>query len=113
MQEFALLALVMLLGLGAYWAMVVFPKQRDFTKRQRYVRALAAGDEVVTYGGIVGRVISIESDKGIAMVEIADGVVVRLITAALVQSYDPEEFAKAARAGLEEEPESKTTTETS
>jgi preprotein translocase YajC subunit len=106
MQEFALLALVMLLGLGAYWAMVVFPKQRDFTKRQRYVQALAAGDEVVTYGGIVGRVISIETDKGIAHVEIADGVIVRLITAALVQPYDPEAFARAARAGIEEDPTS-------
>ena len=104
MQEFALLALVMLLGLGAYWAMVVFPKQRDFTKRQRYVRELAAGDEVVTYGGIVGRVVSIEAGKGIAHVEIAEGVVVRLITAALVQPYDEVEFAKAARAGIEEEP---------
>jgi preprotein translocase subunit YajC len=103
MQEFAVLALVLLLALGAYWAMVVFPKQRDFTKRQRYVRALAVGDEVVTYGGIVGRVVSIEVDKGIANVEIADGVVVRLITAALVQPYDPEAFAEAARAGIEEE----------
>jgi preprotein translocase subunit YajC len=103
MNEFALLALVMLLGLGAYWAMVVFPKQRDFTKRQRYVRSLAAGDEVVTYGGIVGKVISIDVDKGIVNVEIADGVVVRLITAALVQAYDPEVFAQAARAGIESE----------
>jgi len=103
MPEFAVLALVMLLGLGAYWAMVVFPKQRDFTKRQRYVRALAAGDEVVTYGGIIGRVISIEPNQGIAHVEIADGVVVRLITAALVQPYDPEAFAQAARAGIEDE----------
>jgi preprotein translocase subunit YajC len=104
MQEFALLALVMLLGLGAYWAMVVFPKQRDFSKRQRYVRTLAAGDEVVTYGGIIGRVVDIEGDKGIAHVEIADGVVVRLITAALVQPYDAEAFAQAARMGVEEEP---------
>jgi preprotein translocase subunit YajC len=104
MQEFAVLALVLLLGLGAYWAMVLFPKQRDFTKRQRYVRALAVGDEVVTYGGIVGKVVSIEVDKGIAQVEIADGVVVRLITAALVQPYDPEEFAKAARVGMADEP---------
>lgn len=104
MQEFALLALVLLLGLGAYWAMVIFPKQRDFTKRQRYVRTLAAGDEVVTYGGIIGRVVDIEAEKGIAHVEIADGIVVRLITAALVQPYDPEAFAQAARAGLEDEP---------
>lgn len=103
MQEFAVLALVLLLGMGAYWAMVIFPKQRDFTKRQRYVRSLAVGDEVVTYGGIVGKVLDIETETGIARVEIADGVVVRLITAALVQPYDPEEFGRAARMGLEEE----------
>ncbi len=103
MQEFAILALVMLLGLGAYWAMVIFPKQRDFTKRQRYVRSLAVGDEVVTYGGIIGKVITIEPETGIARVEIAEGVVVRLVTAALIQPYDPEEFGRAARMGLEEE----------
>ncbi len=101
-MEFVLLALVMLLGLGAYWAMVIFPKQRDFSKRQRYVRSLAAGDEVVTYGGIIGRVLLIDAELGVAQVEIADGVVVRLVTAALVQAYDPEVFAEAARKGLGE-----------
>ncbi len=102
-MEFALLAVVMLLGLGAYWAMVIFPKQRDFTKRQRYVRSLSVGDEVVTYGGVIGKIIGIEAEKGIARVEIADGVVVRLLTAALVQPYNPEEFAKAAQMGIEAE----------
>lgn len=101
-MEFVLLALVMLLGLGAYWAMVIFPKQRDFSKRQRYVRTLAAGDEVVTYGGIIGKVLAIDAELGVAQVEIADGVVVRLVTAALVQAYDPEVFAEAARKGLGE-----------
>lgn len=101
-MEFVLLALVMLLGLGAYWAMVIFPKQRDFSKRQQYVRSLAAGDEVVTYGGIIGKVLAIDAEKGVAQVEIADGVVVRLVTAALVQAYDPEAFAEAARKGLGE-----------
>jgi preprotein translocase subunit YajC len=100
MQEFALLALVLVLALGAYWAMVIFPKQRDFQKRQRYVRSLVPGDEVVTYGGIIGKVIDIEAEKGIAHVEIADGVVVRFVTAALVQPYDPEVFAEAARIGM-------------
>lgn len=99
-MEFAVLALVMLLGLGAYWAMVIFPKQRDFSKRQRYVSALAVGDEVVTYGGIIGKVISVEAEKGVAQVEIADGVVVRLLTAALMQPYDPEAIAEAARLSL-------------
>ncbi len=102
-MEFAVLALVMLLGLGAYWAMVIFPKQRTFTKRQRYVRSLAVGDEVVTYGGIIGKVIEIDADNGIAHLEIADGVVVRLIAAALTQPYDPEEFSRAAQMGNSEE----------
>ena len=105
-MEFVLLAVVMLLGLGAYWAMVIYPKQRDFSKRQRYVRALAAGDEVVTYGGIIGKVLAIDAEKGIARVEIADGVVVRLVTAALVQAYDEEAFAEAARKGLGDTPSS-------
>jgi preprotein translocase subunit YajC len=103
MQEFALFALVALLALGAYWSLVVFPKQRDFTKRQRYVQSLEEGAEVVTYGGVIGRVMKVEAEQGLVHVEVAKGVVVRLITAAIVQPYDPEAFAQAARAGLEPE----------
>ena len=103
MQEFALLAFVMVLVLGAYWTMVIFPKQRDFQKRQRYVRNLTVGDEVVTYGGIIGKVISVEAELGTVQVEIADGVVVRLIAAALVQPYDPTVFAEAAQKSLDDE----------
>lgn len=103
-MEFAVLALVMLLGLGAYWAMVVFPKQRDFSKRQRYVRSLSAGDEVVTYGGVIGKVVRIDAEQGVAYVEVADGVVLRLVTAALIQAYDSEAFSRASQMGLNEEP---------
>jgi len=103
MAEFALLAFVMLLGLGAYWSMVIFPKQRDFEKRQRFARDLAQGDEIITYGGMIGRVIDIDAEMGIAHVEIAEGVVVRVLNAALMQPYDPEEIAENARRGIEEE----------
>jgi len=102
MREFALLAFIMLLGLGAYWSMVIFPKQRDFQKRQRFARELAEGDEVITYGGIIGKVIDINAESGIAHVEIADGVVIRLINVALMQPYDAEEIAENARRGLAE-----------
>lgn len=103
MQEFILLALVMVLALGAYWAMVIFPRQRDFQKRQRYVQSLNVGNEVVTYGGIVGKIVAIEAEQGIAYVEIAPDVTIRCITAALVQPYDPEVFANAASTGLNKE----------
>lgn len=105
MQEFALLAFVLLLALGAYWSLVTFPKQRDFQKRQKFARSLAAGDEVITYGGIIGRVVDIDAEMGVAEVEIAHGVTIRLITAALMQPYDPEEIARNAKMGIENEPE--------
>ncbi|NWF70688.1 MAG: preprotein translocase subunit YajC [Chloroflexi bacterium] len=103
MEEFVLVGVILVLGLGAYWTMVLFPKQRDFQKRQRFARSLSVGDEVITYGGIIGKVIDIQAAQGIAYVEIADGVVIRLVTAALMQPYDPEEIARNAQIGIERE----------
>jgi preprotein translocase YajC subunit len=97
MQEIVILAVVMLLGMGAYWSMVVFPKQRDFQKRQRFVRDLAEGDEVITSGGLIGRIVGL--DEGVALVEIADGLVVRMIAASLLTPFDPELLAENARKG--------------
>ena len=96
MLEFALVFAVLSLALGAYWAMVVFPKQRAFKHKQKVARGLHAGDEVVTYGGIVGVIIDIDSAKGISTVEIAEGVRIRLLTAALQGLYDSDEIARNA-----------------
>ena len=82
--------------------MVIFPKQRDFQRRQRFARTLSEGDEVITYGGIIGRVIDINAESGVAYVEIADGVTIRIINAALMQPYNPEEIAQNAQRGFAE-----------
>lgn len=103
MQEVLIVAVVLLLGMGAYWSMVIFPRQRDFQKRQKFARELAAGDEVITAGGIIGRVVDLEAEQGVAHVEIADGMVVRMIAASLLAPYDPDELAKNARRGIEQE----------
>ncbi|MBW4435983.1 MAG: preprotein translocase subunit YajC [Pleurocapsa minor GSE-CHR-MK-17-07R] len=100
MSEFVVLAVVMVLALGAYWSLVIFPRQREFSKQQRYVRELHKGDEMITYGGMIGKVIEIDADAGIAYLEIADGVIIRVVTASLVRPYDPEELAEAARRAL-------------
>lgn len=107
MAEIIFLAVVGSLALGGYWAMVVFPRQRDFQKRQHMARSLSAGDQVITAGGIIGKVQAIDAEQGVAYIEIADGVVIRLVTAAMLQAYDPEELAKNARMGLDE-PQSET-----
>ncbi|NDJ60582.1 MAG: preprotein translocase subunit YajC [Chloroflexi bacterium] len=98
MEEFVILGLVLILGLGAYWSLVIFPRQRDYRKQQQYVRTLAVGDEMITYGGIIGRVVELRADEGIALVEIADGVVIRVVSASLLRPYDPEALAESVRA---------------
>ena len=86
--------------MGGYWALVVFPKQRAFKHKQKIVRSLHVGDEIVTYGGIVGKIIDIDTDGGVAQVEIAEGVRIKLLTAALQQVYDPEKFSYDAGIGI-------------
>lgn len=103
MPEFVILAVVMLLALAGWYSMVTFPKQRDFQKRQRFVQNMDIGTEVITYGGIIGKVVEVQADQGLLIVEIADGVIVRMVTAAVVQPYDPEVIARNARMGLPEE----------
>lgn len=89
MQGFILFALVFFLVLAAYWSMVVFPKQREFRKKQKYLLTLQPGDEVVTYGGLIGTILEIDDEKGLAYLQIAEGTVVRIITPALMQAYEP------------------------
>jgi preprotein translocase subunit YajC len=106
MEEFILVAFVLILGMGAYWSMVIFPKQRDFSKRQRLVRTLAEGDEVITAGGIVGRVIEVRGEEGIAFVEIAPGLKIKVISASILDAFDPEELAENVRKAMGDREES-------
>lgn len=94
MAEIILVAVVLALGIGAYYSLVLFPKQRDFQKRQRFVSNLAPGAEVITAGGIIGKVVAVEPEDGIAFVEIADGITVRMITASLLAPFDLEELRR-------------------
>lgn len=100
MGELLFVALIMTLGMGAYWAMVLFPRQREFQTRQRMARELSAGDEVVTFGGVIGRVQRIDAEQGIAWIEIAPDLEIRVVTAAIVQRYDAEAVARNAQVGL-------------
>lgn len=109
MSEFALVFAVLALVLGGYWALVIFPKQRAFQHKQKIVRSLHVGDEIVTFGGIIGKIVEIDADQGIAQIEIAAGVRIRLLTAALQQVYDAGEYAYNANIGVKRQQSDKST----
>jgi preprotein translocase subunit YajC len=87
----------LLLIFAGYWALVVFPKQRAFKKHQRHIQSLHVGDEVVTYGGLIGTITWLNDASGTARIRLAEGVEVRILAAALVQHFDAEEIARNVR----------------
>jgi preprotein translocase subunit YajC len=103
MREFGFLLVIMLLVMGGYWSFFLFPRQREFNKRQSYVRSLALGDEVVTFGGVIGHVVGVDGEAGIVQVEIAEGIVIRCIAASIVSEYDPQEIAENAQRAVQQQ----------
>lgn len=88
---------IILIIIVAYWSLAVFPKQREYKKHIKYLNTIDVGDEIITFGGIIGRVIDIDDNIGVARLEIADGLEIRILTAALNRAYDPDELARNLR----------------
>lgn len=102
MDQSLFFLMLLLLGMAAYYSFVLFPKQREFRKKQKDISALQIGDEVVTFGGIIGTITELDTELGVAYVEIASGIRVRLLIAALMQKYDAEAVANAARESIKQ-----------
>src|SRR5690606_16504306 len=59
-----------------FYFLLIRPQAKRAKEHKKMVEALAKGDEVVTQGGILGKIT--EVDEGFANVEIASGVEVRI-----------------------------------
>ena len=107
MQELA--SVLPLVGIALlFWFLMIRPAQR----RQREVRqmqsSLVAGDEVMLTSGIYGVLQSLDDER--VTVQIAPGVVVEVVRAA-VGAKVPPATDSSTTAGADEEPTSETTTE--
>ena len=76
------------------WFLLIRPQQKKMKEHQAMVAALRRGDEVVTQGGILGKVTKVKDDGEIE-VEIAQGVKVRVVKATVAQVVSKTEPANA------------------
>jgi preprotein translocase subunit YajC len=73
-----------LLLLGAMmWLLLIRPQQQRVRRQQALLAALEVGDEVVTAGGMIGRIREIDGDR--ARIELSPGVVVEFLRGAVSQ----------------------------
>ncbi len=60
-----------------FYVLMIRPQQRKMKEHKAMIEALRRGDQVLTQGGIIGKVTKV-GDDGVVEVEIADGVKVRV-----------------------------------
>jgi preprotein translocase subunit YajC len=64
--------------------LLIRPQQKKLKEHKAMVEALRRGDQVLTQGGILGKVVKVNED-GVLDVEIAEGVKVRMPRSAIAQ----------------------------
>jgi len=76
---------LLFLGLliAVFYFLLIRPQKRRVEAHRELVESVQVGDEVVTIGGMVGRVRSVD-DEGISL-EVADGTVIRFIKSAVAR----------------------------
>lgn len=83
----------MVLVFGIMYFFLIRPQQKKAKEDQKMRDSLRRGDQVVTQGGILGKVSKVKDD-GEVEVEIADGVKVRVTRAAILQVISKTEPAE-------------------
>jgi len=82
-----LISLVLLVAI--FYFLLIRPQQRRMRQQRQLVDSLAVGDEVITIGGLFGRIM--EMDEESVTVEISPGTQVRFVKNAIARRLTPEE----------------------
>ncbi len=70
-----------------FYVLMIRPQQRRMKEHQATIAAVKKGDQVVTAGGIRGKVVKVSDDE--VEVEIAQGVTVRIVKSTLSHVLNP------------------------
>ncbi|MFS4580111.1 preprotein translocase subunit YajC [Phaeobacter sp. C3_T13_0] len=84
--------LPLILIFAIMYFLLIRPQQKKLKTHQAMVEALRRGDQVVTQGGIIGKVAKVKEDGEIE-VEISDGVKIRVIKSTIAQVLNKTEPA--------------------
>lgn len=77
------------------WFFLIRPQQKKLKEHQKMVAALRRGDQVITQGGVIGKVVKVRDDNNEVEVEIAQGVIVRVVRSTIATVTSKTEPAKA------------------
>ena len=83
----------LILIFGIMYFLLIRPQQKKAKQHQAMVSSLRRGDQVVTQGGLIGKVSKVKEDNEVE-VEVSDGVKVRVVQSTIAQVLSKTEPAK-------------------
>ncbi|SIN96596.1 preprotein translocase subunit YajC [Vannielia litorea] len=86
----------LILIFGIMYFLLIRPQQKKLKQHQAMVAALRRGDQIITQGGIVGKVVKVRDENEVE-VEIAEGVKVRVVKSTVAQVLSKTEPAADAQ----------------
>ena len=83
----------LILIFGIMYFLLIRPQQKKVKEHAAMVSALRRGDQVVTQGGLIGKVVKVKEDNEVD-VELSEGVKVRVVHSTIAQVLSKTEPAK-------------------
>ena len=87
------LLIPMILVFAIMYFLMIRPQQKKIREHQAMVAALRRGDQVVTQGGLIGKVTKVKDDNELE-VELSEGVKVRVVQSTIATVLNKTEPAK-------------------
>ncbi len=84
-QQFVILGI----GLVLLIALMFWPQWQARRRQQQQMKELKPGDQIVTVGGIIGKLTSVNSEENRATIEVAPGVEIAILPAAISRTIPP------------------------
>lgn len=74
----------LILIFGIMYFLLIRPQQQKLKEHKKMVESLRRGDQIVTQGGLIGKVVKVK-DEAEVEVELAEGVKVRVVRSTIAQ----------------------------
>ncbi|MCX8954329.1 MULTISPECIES: preprotein translocase subunit YajC [unclassified Ruegeria] len=86
--------LPLILIFAIMYFLLIRPQQKKMKEHQAMVDAVRRGDQVITQGGVIGKVSKVKEGDNEIEVEIAEGVKIRVVKSTIAQVLNKTEPAK-------------------
>jgi preprotein translocase subunit YajC len=87
-----------------FWFLLIRPQQKRMKEHKALIAAIKKGDEVLTTGGIVGKITKSNETSPTVEVEIADGVRVNIARAQIAGLWNPNPMPAAGQPANDAKP---------